>query len=38
MAALRVVLVSYPTAMVLLGALAAIVGGPIRAGHCYGAH
>ncbi|MDA3664646.1 DMT family transporter [Mycobacterium xenopi] len=31
-AALRVVLVSYPTAMVLLGALAAIVGGPIRAG------
>jgi drug/metabolite transporter (DMT)-like permease len=31
-AALRVVLVSYPIAMVLLGALAAVVGGPISAG------
>ena len=31
-AALRVVLVSYPVAMVLLGALAAVVGGPISAG------
>jgi drug/metabolite transporter (DMT)-like permease len=31
-AALRVVLVSYPIAMVLLGVLAAVVGGPISAG------
>jgi drug/metabolite transporter (DMT)-like permease len=31
-AALRVVLVSYPLAMVLLGLLAAVVGGPISAG------
>ncbi|MBV9320624.1 MAG: EamA family transporter [Mycobacterium sp.] len=31
-AALRVVLVSYPVAMVLLGAVAAVVGGPISAG------
>ena len=31
-AALRVVLVSYPIVMVLLGVLAAVVGGPISAG------
>jgi drug/metabolite transporter (DMT)-like permease len=31
-AAIRVVLVSYPIAMVLLGVLAAVIGGPISAG------
>jgi drug/metabolite transporter (DMT)-like permease len=31
-AAVRVVLVSYPIAMVLVGALAAVIGGPISAG------